>query len=95
MHIDYVSGQIDNASQRAIKCVSKGKNCTLNCTSEEFDVLRLIAESPSITQKEMAKRIGKSERTVKTRVASLKNKGYIRRLNGKRNGMWEVLFEGQ
>lgn len=46
----------------------------------------LIMENPNITQKEMADRIGKSERTVKNKIASLKEKGYIQRLNGKRSG---------
>ena len=44
-------------------------------------------------QKEIVNRIGKSERTVKNKVASLKEKGYIQRLNGKRNGKWEVMID--
>ena len=47
-----------------------------------------MVENPNITQKEMADRIGKSERTVKNKIASLKEKGYIQRLNGKRSGKW-------
>ena len=73
--------------------ISKGKICTLNCPLDELAILKLIIENPNITQKEIANRIGKSERTVKNKVASLKEKGYIRRLNGKRNGKWEVLIE--
>ena len=93
MHVDYVSEQVDNAVQSAIEKVSKGKICTLNCPLDELAILKLIVENSNITQKEIANRIGKSERTVKNKVASLKEKGYIRRLNGKRNGKWEVMIE--
>ncbi|MDD7728323.1 MAG: winged helix-turn-helix domain-containing protein [Clostridia bacterium] len=65
---------------------------TLNCPLDELAILQLIMENPNITQKEIAIRIEKSERTVKNKVASLKEKGYIQRLNGKRSGKWEVLI---
>lgn len=93
MHVDYVSEQNENVVQRAKEEISKGKICTLNCPLDELAILRLVIDSPDITQKEIANRIGKSERTVKKKVASLKEKGYIRRLNGKRNGKWEVLVD--
>ncbi|MGN0464774.1 MAG: Fic family protein [Lachnospiraceae bacterium] len=93
MHIDYVAGQTDNMVQSAIEDISKGKICTLNCPLDELAILKMMIENPNITQKELAKKIEKSERTVKNKVASLKEKGYIRRMNGKRNGKWEVLIE--
>lgn len=92
MHVDYVPEQSDNVVQSAIGNDSKGKFCTLNCTLDELAILQLIMKNPNITQKEMADRIGKSERTVKNKIASLKEKGYIQRLNGKRSGKWEVLI---
>ena len=91
MHVDYVPEQSDNIVQSAIGNSSKGKICTLNCPLDELAILKLIIENPNITQKEIANRIGKSERTVKNKVALLKEKGYIRRVNGKRNGKWEVV----
>ncbi len=91
MHVDYVAEQSDHVVQSAIDKIPKGKICTLNCPLDELAILQLIMESPDITQKEIANSIGKSERTIKNKVASLKQKGYIRRLNGKRNGKWEVL----
>jgi len=60
---------------------------------DELVILKMMIENLNITQKDLAKRIEKSERTVKNKVASLKEKGYIRRMNGKRNGKWEVLVE--
>lgn len=93
MHVDYVPEQVDNTVQSAVEDISKGKICTLNCPLDELAILKLIIENPNITQKEIANRIGKSERTIKNKVASLKEKGYIQRLNGKRNGKWEVLID--
>lgn len=88
MHVAYAPEQSNNIMQSAIGNGSKGKNCPL----DELAILQLIMENPNITQKEMAHRIGKSERTVKNKIASLKEKGYIQRLNGKRSGKWEVLI---
>ena len=92
MHVDYVQDLDDNVAESAIQDALKGKICPLNCPLDELAIIKMIMENPAITQKELAKMIGKSERTVKNKVASLREKGYIRRLNGKRNGKWEVLI---
>ena len=81
LHIDF--------SQSANKVNSKCNNCTL----EEMAIIKLLIDNPRITQKELAERIGKSERTVKTRTVEMQQKGLIRRKNGKRNGEWEVLAQ--
>ena len=85
--------QAENTAQSAMEESSQGKICTLNCPLDELAILNLIVDNPNITQKEIANRIGKSERTVKNKIASLKDKGYIQRLNGKRNGKWKVIME--
>ena len=71
---------------RATDIDSKCKNCTL----EEIAILTELKNNPLITQKELALKIGKSERTIKTRTIELQKKGYLKRENGKRNGKWEV-----
>lgn len=81
-------GQLQSAMPTAPKC----NNCTLNCTLDELAILRCIEANPRITQKEMAAAIGKSERTVKSLTTSLTAKGIIARRNGRRNGLWEILF---
>ena len=53
-------------------------------------ILRAIAAKPTITQKELASVIGKSERTIKSRTVELQEKGFLRRESGKRNGRWEL-----
>ena len=71
--------------------VPKVQNDTLKCTLEEMAVIRMISENPKITQKELVKVTGKSISTVKRITSSLQEKGYVRRVNGKRFGKWEVL----
>lgn len=66
---------------------SKCKNCTL----EEAAILDIVKEQPDITQKDLAVRIGKSERTVKTRTVVMQEKGLIERTGGKRNGKWLII----
>ena len=68
-------------------------NDTLNVTLEERAVLNLIITNPKAKQTEIAAKIGKSDRTVKRIMDSLKEKGVIYRRNGKRDGWWDVLVE--
>jgi fido (protein-threonine AMPylation protein) len=92
LHVDY-DNAVENEVQSAEYENSKCKNCTLDCTLEELAVLRQIDKNPKITQKELAAVIGKSERTIKTRMSALQEKGYIQRADGKRNGRWELLVK--
>lgn len=89
MHVDYVEEGFQSANDDVPKC----KNCTLDCALEELAILQLMSKQPTITQKELAERLGKSERTIKTKVLELQQKNYIRRTNGKRYGTWEVLVD--
>lgn len=93
LHLEYHSDTGEKTVQSAGEDISKGKKCTLNCTLDELVLLKIIKQEPTITQKELALKVGKSERTIKKRTIELQEKGYIRRLNGKRNGRWEVLCE--
>ena len=93
LHLDWQdtdnNEQVQSANQSAKEdevVLSKCKNCTL----EELAVLRILQQTPSATQKQIAAAIGKSERTVKTLTVNLTNKGIISRRNGKRNGFWEI-----
>ena len=88
LHVEY---QAESQTQSANLGNPKCQNGTLNCTLEELAVLRAVKENPTITQKELAGQVGKSERTIKRRMADLQEKGYLCRANGKRSGRWEVL----
>lgn len=80
LHIDFQSDiQSDN---------SNNKNVTL----DELALLMLIAQNPSITQVQLAEKMGVTDRTIKRKMKSLQEKGFIQRANGKRNGYWEILI---
>ena len=87
MHVDCV----DDNPQSVTPKVPKSQFDTLECTLEELAVLELIYKNPSIKQKELVAETGKSLSTVKRIMESLQKKEYIRRVDGKRYGKWEVL----
>lgn len=88
LHVEFSN---QNIAESAISSDPKCNSCTMDCTLEETAILREIAKNPKITQEELARKIGKSERTVKSRTVDLQKKGWIERENGKRNGHWKLL----
>ena len=88
MHVDYV----DDQSQSVNPKVPKSQFDTLECILEELAALELIYKNPSIKQKELVAETGKSLSTIKRIMESLQKKEYIRRVDGKRYGKWEVLI---
>lgn len=62
----------------------------MDCTLDEIALLRFLQANPTATQVEIAKNIGKSERTIKRMTPALITKGMLERENGKRNGRWIV-----
>ena len=97
MHVDWGKVADEATPQSANKPVQSAKlsdglppKCK-NCTLEEVAVLRIMHGNPTVTQKEIATAIGKSERTVKTITVALQEKLIVKRVNGKRNGYWEFI----
>lgn len=88
MHVDYV----DDNSQSVTPKAPKSQFDTLECTLEELAFLELIYKNPSIKQKDLVAETGKSLSTVKRIMESLQKKEYIRRVDGKRYGKWEILI---
>ena len=68
-------------------------NDTLNCNLDELALLGFVRDNPDATQVEIAKHIGKSERTIKRMTPVLIERGLLKRENGKRNGKWVVKCE--
>ena len=97
MHVDWGKTEGSAEFQSANQMVQSAKTSNelpskcKNCTLEEVAVLRVVQKKPDVTQKEIAVEIGKSERTVKTITVNLQEKGMLRRVNGKRNGLWEII----
>ena len=75
-----------------LKYIPKSQFDTLECTLEELAILKLLYKNPSIKQKELAAETGRFLSTVKRIMESLQKKDYIRRVDGKRYGKWNVLI---
>lgn len=92
-HIDFdfrdEEEDFKSANPKGLKC----QNGTLKCSLEEIAVLKSISQDAFITQKKLMSETGKSIRTIKRLMASLQERGIIRRVDGKRYGRWEVLVE--
>ena len=72
---------------------TKNKIETLDCDfeiKEELEIVQLIKENPSITQKEIQQRTGISLGTVKRILPKLQKKGILVREGGKRFGRWII-----
>ncbi len=100
MHLDWKPEESAKTDLHSAKEPVQSANSALslppkckNCTLEEIAVLRVIQHDPSVTQKSISLEIGKSERTVKTITTRLQEIGILKRINGKRNGYWEVIIE--
>ena len=92
-HIDFDFRDEEEDFQSVISKVPKGQNDTLECTLEELAVLKLLIENAYVSQDSLTKATGKSLSTIKRLMASLRERGIIRRVDGKRFGKWEVLVE--
>ena len=71
----------------------KDKTATFDCDfgeKEQLEIVQLIKENPSITQKELQQRTGISLGTVKRILPKLQEKGIIVREGGKRFGKWII-----
>lgn len=73
--------------------INKPQSQNLNrkiCGLNEIAVFDYLKSNPTASQKEIAKAIGKSVRTVESAVALLKEKGLLIREGAKKNGRWIV-----
>lgn len=69
------------------------ENGTLELSLEDLVIIKALKENPQITQKDLAVKVGKSERSIKRKTVLLQEKGFIKRESGKRNGKWIVLID--
>ncbi len=73
------------------KCQNDTIDGTINVTIDQIIVFRLLKENSKITQKQIAEKINKSERTVKRIVEELRKNGYVVREGSSRLGYWKIL----
>lgn len=85
MHVDYREEDVST-----FQSSSKVHAETLECTLDELAILNLIKEEPTLTQQEIHAKLGKSLSFIKRATLSLREKGLITRVGGKRYGYWEI-----
>ena len=61
---------------------------------KESELLQLLRETPTITQRECANRLGWKLDLIKYYFVSLQRRGILRRVGSRRFGSWEIAFKG-
>ncbi|MDR2931190.1 MAG: winged helix-turn-helix transcriptional regulator [Propionibacteriaceae bacterium] len=54
-------------------------------------MLRLLRESPSLSAVALARRLGKTARTIERYLKSLREAGRVRRVGPTKSGHWEIM----
>ena len=67
------------------------KEKTEEIATREDLIIEILKENQNITIQELADKIGKLLRTVKTSIKVLQERGKIERVGGKKDGSWRVL----
>ncbi len=96
MYIDYADDAakpFNSINSSVSKYQFDTLNATMKLTLHELAVLKIIMEDTGITQNQLVSKSGLSIATIKRSTVSMQKKGFIHRVNGKRNGKWEVLVE--
>lgn len=84
--LDMISGALDEARNDGL---SDGLSDGLNKT--EAQILRLLRQDPTITQRRIAGQLNKSKSTVERAIRKLKQSGKIKRAGSDKVGQWELL----
>lgn len=70
--------------------LSKKDNKSSKLNNTQIKMISLIKDNPSITQKEMAEKIGMALPTIRKNIQILKSKGIITREGATKKGMWII-----
>ena len=87
--IEFMLNTIKDALSEAIEFQSDIQSDAMNVTLDEMELLKVLVKNPIITQFELAK----TDRTIKRKMKVMREKGLIKRENGKRNGKWVLLIK--
>ena len=66
------------------------KGLVKNLTSNQIKLLELIETGPNVTKEEMAKHIGVSTTAIDKNIKTLKEKGILERVGGRKEGYWKI-----
>lgn len=62
----------------------------IEITERQRVVMDLIKNSPTITGKQLSETLSVSQRTIERDLASLKEKGFLKRKGKDNDGLWEI-----
>lgn len=63
----------------------------IKLTERQWNILKLIMESPTITAKQMSETLSVTSRTIERDLAIMKEKGVLRRDGKDNDGIWMVI----
>jgi ATP-dependent DNA helicase RecG len=67
------------------------KGLVKDLTSNQIKLLEFIETRPSVTKEEMAKHIGISTTAIDNNIKTLKEKGLLERVGGRKDGYWKIV----
>ena len=80
-----------NKSSKEVRKISYSN---MELTNVQIEIIKLIEDSPNITQDEMAKLLGVTARTIRNHIKHLVENEYIKRIGADKNGKWIVINKG-
>ena len=88
-NLNYGVGQISSGESSGE--VTEKSNGIINLNNTEKQIIELIGENSTITQKDLALQIGLSEGGIRKAMTKLKKAGIIRREGSTKSGIWKVV----
>ena len=85
----HISG-ILHSDQASVDPINDPINDPIKLTEREKQLLQLLRESPELTRKVLAEKIGCSDSTIKRELQLLSEKGVLRRIGSKKTGVWVI-----
>ncbi len=79
-----------NSNKKDVKVYSSN----IELTTVQIEIIRLIEDTPNITQDEMANLLGVTARTIRNHIKFLVDNEYIKRIGADKNGKWIVINKG-
>jgi ATP-dependent DNA helicase RecG len=67
------------------------KGLVKDLTANQIKLLELIDTRPNVTKQEMAKHIGISTTAIDNNIKTLKSKGLLERVGGRKDGYWKIV----
>ena len=80
-----------NKSSKEVRKISYSN---MELTNVQIGIIKLVEDSPNITQDEMAKLLGVTSRTIRNHIKHLVENEYIKRIGADKNGKWIVINKG-